>query len=279
MPEDNPAIGVKDGSEVSPAPETHTMTVEPPAESTSVQPKVEKAENHIPYPRFKEVNEKAKSLEAEVAKLRGELASHKEVPAVTNDEPEIDDMGKWASRLEEKGIDPKNSKVLAEVMKDIAKAEAKDRVMKENAKSEATRKAAAEEEKGRAARATEDIQKWQTEFKAKHADYADLEPEMQKKWESLDKEAQRALVASPTAFALLYDSAKAAKASSELSAAESEGRNSAYETQRLKSAVSSTPGATANPGKKFTADDVSHMSVKEYKANREKVLSDLGLKK
>lgn len=285
MPEDNPTTGVE-VTEVSPTSETQVNTVEPPAAENAVQEKPEN-KGHVPYTRFKEVNDKMRSYEEELAKLRGikELAK-KENPQVdeksetsktSEDDSESDEeqMSKYERRLTEEGLDAKASKSLAKVMKEIAKQEAKERIQKEAAKSVIRQ----EKEQERLKSSQKEIAEWQSEFRKAHKDYAEYEPLMQKRWEALDDAGRMSMVASKKSFELLYEAAKASKLDETVEEAEQRGRDEEHGTKSLKSALSSTPGATAKPGKKFTAEDVAKMSLKEYAANKDKVMVDLGLLK
>lgn len=280
MPEDNPKNGVE-GTVESPSTETQVATVQPPAESHSVQQEPE-SKGHVPYPRFKEVNDKMRSYEAELAKLRGknELAKPQrevktEASENTSEENDEEQMSKYERLLTEEGLDPKAAKPLAKAMKAIAKQEAKERIEKESMKSQARQV----KEQERLQSAQKDIASWQEECRKAHKDYAELEPEMQKRWESLDEEGRRAVVSSKKSFELLYDAAKAAKSDSAVSEAEQHGRDEAYETKGLKTALSGTAGAAVKPGKKFTPEDVGSMSTAEYTANKDKIMVDLGLLK
>jgi hypothetical protein len=281
MPEDNLTMGVKDVAVESPSTASPMMTVEPPAAEHAVQPESGNT-GHVPYLRFKEVNDKMRSYEAELAKLRStnELAKPQAVTSEKandelNDSQEDEEMSKYERRVVESGVDPKIAKGLARVMKDIAKEEAKDRSRKESERS-AERQV---EEGERLVKAQKEIAQWQSDFRKAHADYADVEPKMQKRWDKLSDAAKKALVASPESYELLYESAKSDTLESVKDEGREEGKLEAYGTKGLKSALSSVPGSTANPGKKFTAEDVAGMSNKEYSENREKIFKDLGLKK
>lgn len=280
MPEENPEMGVKEVVSESPSETSQVATVEPPAAEHAVQSEPE-SKGHVPYLRFKEVNDKMRSYEAELAKMRSkELASPKAVTSEKanddqNNSQEDDEMSKYERRLSDEGVDPKVAKGLARVMKDIAKEEAKDRSRKESERS-AERQVAEGE---RLAKAQKEIAEWQSDFRKSHKDYADVEPLMQKKWEGLDDAAKKALVASPKSYELLYAAAKSETLDSAKDESREEGKQEAYGTKGLKSALSSVPGTTANPSKKFSAEDVAGMSNKEYAENREKIFKDLGLKK
>lgn len=286
MPEDNPTTGVE-VTEVSPTSETHVATVEPPAAEHAVQSEQEN-KGHVPYFRFKEVNDKMRSYESELAKLRGlssknELAKTEKPQSEVKSETSEDDsdsndeeqMSKYERRLAEEGLDPKASKSLAKVMKEIAKQEAKERIQKEAGKS-ALRQ---EKEQERLKNSQKEIAEWQEEFRKAHKDYAEYEPLMQKRWEALDEAGRMSMVSSKKSFELLYEAAKASKLDSTVAEAEQSGRDEAYETQGLKRAVSGTPGATVKPGKKYTAEDVGNMTKEEYTANKAKIMVDLGLLK
>ncbi len=278
MPEDNPTNGVE-VSEVSPASESQVATVEPPAGENPVQAEPENS-GHVPYIRFKEVNDKMRSFESELAKLRSEkeLASKAATSVEDLDETEEEQMSKYAKILEEKGLDPKTSAALSQVIKDISKQEAKGRFAKESAKAEARATAKAEETKKLNAQAAQDIQGWQEGLRKEHPDYAKYEPQMQKEWESLDPGARMALVSSKKAMEMLYKVAKSADVEPARAEGEEKGREEAYKTKGLKSALSSLPGATADPHKAFTAEDVGNMSKEFYTANKDKILKDLGYK-
>lgn len=276
MPEDNPQEGVKDVAEASPASESQAATVEAPAESHSVQ-KEPATSGHVPYVRFKEVNEKMRSYEAELTKLRSEreLAKPKEVSS-ENDSEDEDIMSKYERRLSDEGLDPKASKALSKVMQEIAKDEAKARFSKESAKAEAKRM----EDQDRLSRSQKEIAEWQADFRKAHPeDYAKYEEKMQKEWDGLDDQGKMALVASKKSFELLYKAVKGSEVETARAEGQEEGSKSAYETKSLKTALTSSPGSTANPGKKYTAEDVGKMSKADYAANRDKILSDLGLRK
>lgn len=273
MPEEKPETGVKDSAVAAPTTETQPQAANPPAESTSVQPK-EEAPGHIPYPRFKEINEKRKSLETEVAELRRQLAGRKEAPSENDPEQmEKEAMSKAVERLVQNGMNPQAAQVFAEAFKDISKKESKRyRAELDELKSTLSESQAAD-------KAAKELSERQASFRAAHKDYAEYEDAMTKKWESLDEASQRALLASPKAYDLLYESAKAGKLEEVAAKGRDEGRREAYEGRSMKTAVSSTPGTSANPGKKYTAEDVAAMSLQEYKQNREKIFSDLGIRK
>jgi hypothetical protein len=273
MPEDNPKEGVNVVAEVSPTPAAPVATVEPPAESTSVQSEPEN-KGHVPYARFKEVNDKMRSYESELAKLRSEKTGKpQDVPSEdASTESEEDEMSKYEKRLKEEGIDEKVAKPLSKVLKEMVK----DRSRKESEKAKAVSDAKLAEEKTRLAKSTADIKTWQENLKKAHPDYAELEPKMQERWDSLDEAGRMALVASEKSFELLYDSVKGASADSIKDEGRQEGRQEAYGTRSLKTALSSVPGTAANPGKKYTPEDVGSMSTEKYAANRDKILKDLG---
>lgn len=273
MPEEKPETGVNAGTVEPPTTDTQPQAVKSPAESTSVQPKEEKP-GHIPYPRFKEVNDAKKSLETRVAELQRQLADHKDVPSETDDLEQVEQktMSKAVEKLVQNGMNPQAAAVFAEVFKDIARREQKKSQPElDGIKSTLGRLASA-------SNAEKDISKWQSDFRKSHKDYDEYEADMTKKWEELDGDAQAALVKSPKAYELLYASAKASHLEEAAAKAREEGRQDTYGTRSLKGAVSSTPGSTAKPGQKFTADDVAGMSLKDYKANRDKILGDLGVR-
>lgn len=276
MPEDNPQDGVNAVSVASPTPEPQVAAVESPAAENAVQHGPENS-GHVPYLRFKEVNDKMRSYEAELAKLRSEnkLAKPNEVSSDDN-RLEDEEMSKYERRLAEQGLDPKASKTLAKVMKEIAKQEAKERYEKEADKA----KEKQAEHSKRLEQSQKEIAEWQSEFRKAHPeDYAKYEEKMQKEWESLDEQGKMALVSSKKSFELLYKAVKADEVEAARAEGEENGRKTAYENQSLKRSISSTPGTTANPGKKYTAEDVGKMSSKEYKANKEQIMKDLGLLK
>lgn len=241
-----------------------------PAESTSVQPK-EETPSHIPYLRFKEVNEKRKSLETELSDLRRRLAD-REKASEQNDPEQMENetMSKAVKKLVQNGMNPQAAQVFAEVFKDMAKKEGR------KFRSELGSFQEKLEEKN----AEKELSARQAEFRKAHNDYAEYEDAMTKRWEGLDEGSQRALLASPKAYEFLYASAKADKLEEVAAKGREEGRKEAYEGKSLKAAVSSTPGTTAQPRKKYTAEDVSKLSLKEYKANRDQILEDVyGAKK
>jgi hypothetical protein len=274
MPEEKPETGVNAGTVDPPTTDTQPQAVKSPAESIPVQPKEEKP-GHIPYPRFKEVNDTKKSLETQVAELQRQLAGRKEAPSeiVDPEKMEKEAMSKAVEKLVSNGMAPQAAAVFAEVFKDLARKEGKKlRPEIDEVKSKLNEFA----EKGKT---EEGISKWQADFRKSHKDYDEYDADMTKKWEELDGNAQRALVASPKAYELLYSSVKADRLEAATAKAREEGRQETYGTRTLKSAVSSTPGSTAKPGQKVTAEDVAGMSLKEYKDNREKILKDLGVRK
>ena len=256
---------------VPPTVEAQKETVNTPAEEKSVQPKIES--NHVPYLRFKEVNDKSKSKDAEITELKKKLAE-REVPEADDLDGE-DEMSKYTKLLTEKGVKPEVAESLAKVVKQMGK----DRYAKETRKAaeklEQSEKATAE----RASKAASDIKEWRGQLEKAHPDHAEFAKEMEEEWNNLDGAAQMALVSSPKGHELLYKAAKASKVDKARVEGEEAGRNSAYESKGLKAAVSSKPGATATSGKKFTAEDLAGMDSETYKANREQIYRDLGVKK
>ena len=263
MPVEGQETAVKEVAEsapVTPSPEA----VKPPAESNTAQPKTEST---VPYERFKEVNEKSKTYERELTELRGKLAN-REVKEVK--EPETKPGASYSQRLVEKGFEPKVAEALAEAMESIAKDKAASYDADKNLAVEAKRVAVEKSDK--------EIALWKSEFKKSHADLDEYEPLMQKEWEALDENAKLMLVSSPKSYEALYKMAKGGKLDEAHQKGVEEGRQSAYESKSLKGALSSIPGATATPGKKFTAADLKGMTDAFYIANKDQILRDLNQK-
>lgn len=265
MSENIPETGVKDQSEASPAPEARPQTAIPPAESNSAQPK-EETPGHVPYSRFKEINEKKKSLETELTELRGKLAGR---DRENSEKAEAESLTKAVNKLVQNGMNPQAAQVLTEVFKDLAGKEGK----KYSSELETIKKHLDAELEVK--NAEKQLAERQAEFRKAHPDHAEYESAMTKRWEALDDDSQRALLSSPKAYELLYSSAKAGRLEELMQKGREEGRQEAYDSKNLKSAISSTPGATAQPKKKYTAEDIPKLSMKEYKENRAQILEDL----
>lgn len=261
MPEASPEKGVNVAA-ASPAAEPQKEAVAPPAESTSVQPKPEPKgfEPSVPYPRFKETNERMKNAESELNALKQKLA-HGEMPAKA-------DVSKYSARLTERGLDAKASESLADVMRDVATDAVRDHLSNAERESNARLESMARSEK--------DVSEWRSNFRKEHKDYAEYEGDMQKAWESLDDGAKMALVSSPNSFNVLYKMVRSDRLDAAKAAGVEEGRQEAYEGKNLKAALSSVPGATAQPSKKFTRADVKAMTTEQFRANEAKIRVDLG---
>lgn len=263
MPEDSPETVVNDGGADSTPASTEVATVNPPAESTSVQAETAES-NHVPYNRFKEVNERAKASEAKIAELEKRLAGRSDAPG----NKEKADMS-YAKRLADKGVDAGAAAVFSEVMEDIARDKAEA--------SHAERERASEQKRVSAEKQVADIEKMKGEFKKSHKDYDEMEPLMRKEWEGLDQGAKMAMVASDKSYEVLYNAAKGRRASEIRAEGVEAGRTEAYEGKNLKAALSSVPGTTANPGKKFVPEDLAGMTKEYYLANLDKIKADLGV--
>lgn len=175
----------------------------------------------------------------------------------------------YAKRLADKGVDPNAAAVFAEVMEDIGrdKAAAHQAQLEENAKQ---KQLSVEKELA-------NINSMKVEFKKSHADYDEMEPLMRKEWEALDEGAKMALSSSTKSYEILYSAAKGRRLGEAHAKGVDEGRTEAYEGKTLKSALSSVPGTTAQPGKKFAPEDLAGMSKEFYLANLDKIKADLGV--
>lgn len=241
----------------SPADVGQADPAQPPAEEHSAQGDKPEVSEAVPYPRFKEVNDKAKSaeqraleadrrakeLEARLAKL--ESGSQERQSAEQSQQR----FSKAVSKLSALGVDQEAAKKLAEVVSELAGEEVDSRV---RPLAQAT--------------AQQEITGWTREFARTHPDYEEMAPAMGEAYASLPQIMQDLISIDPKGLDLMYAYAKLPKMQEELGKARQEGAQEAYQNRRMKGAVSSTVGAGSSQPKAMTEKDIADMSVKDYMA-------------
>lgn len=234
------------------SPETSQDNVaEPPAEEHSAQQKPEVSEK-VPYNRFKEVNDKAKTAEAKAfeAERRAKELEARLAKLEAGDQEKQGEQrfSKTVSRLkEELGMDDKAAEKLAAIMKDVSAEEAETRVQPVEQKT-----------------VQQEIAGWARDFSAKHDDYEEMAGAMNEAFSSLPERMQDLIAVDPKGLELLYGYAKEQRRQEDLEQARQKGAEEAYQTQRLKGAVSSTPAAAAPQGKVMTEEDLMSMPTADY---------------
>lgn len=238
----------------APSPEAvQSEVANPPAESNSAQQKPE--ENKIPYDRFKEKVDEVNQYKNETLQLKNSL---KELEA----------------KLEERlpPMQQTENPLVQSVVKEMV-----DNGLEENAaKALATSMIKLAESQVQPIRHEVETDKWLSDFANKHPDFD--ENKIGEIFSALPKRAQLAVASAPEMLELMYSHAKVQGFEQELEKARKEGAAAAYDNKQLKAGVTSAPTAAAIPENYDISninEKIGKMPLREYEANRDKILKSL----
>lgn len=233
-------------TEVQPEVQANTPGSEQlPAQTTAT----ETAENRVPLTRLNEVIEQRNELKTRYEELERRLQAV--------EKPQETQENKYIKTLVERGMDEDAAKLLVETASMIAEEKAESFVQPVLQKS-----------------AKREVDEWRTTFAKAHPDFIQLEPKMLETFKGLSKEMREYVVSSDKELENFYYMVKGREADASAAKAAQLAADEAYKTKGLKTAVSSTPGATATNTTQatFTREQIAQMDSATYLKNRARIM-------
>lgn len=115
-------------------------------------------------------------------------------------------------------------------------------------------------------------EQWAKQKAKDDADYAAIEPELDRQFSSLKPEMQTFIASNADALEMFYGNVKSKHQSNKAKEAYSKGADEAYKNKAAKQAVSSVPGSSSSGGKtSLTRDSIRKMDVKEYMSRQSEI--------
>lgn len=232
--------GVKDQVAGEPTSDKQNDVGSPPVESNSAP---DSSGGAIPYSRFSEVirerNEARERAALYEQRLRESVIPGSSVP---QRESVLDVQAK---RLAEKlKMDPVAAREVAEAAREIARAERQELESRISAN---------------------EVNNWMGSLAAKHKDYAEIVPLMDREFAALDPQEKAYIASSPKRLEMFYNHVKSSVAEQKEKMAFEKGVEEAYRNKQVKSSVSSKPGSAAQPHEgELTLEKIRSLTPKQY---------------
>lgn len=224
--------------------ENQAPEANPPAEESSAPAEKPEAKT-IPYDRFKEVIDEKNALNTKLKEIEDRLNKQEQTAF---SQAEVEKANRAVQKLMAQGVDESVAKLLADTMAEIAEEKVSTRVAPVEQMS-----------------AKREVDSWVQDFARSHNDYDELKPRMEEVFSKLPEPMKNMVVADKLGLEMLYRYVKGVESESAVAKAKQDGRNEAYNNQKLKTAISGTPNSAPTQKNTPSVADIESMSIEQYR--------------